>query len=81
MAKLTVIRSKPVITSVPLHLAMLCENCQTISNSSKDSCGVCGSAAILSLKLLLDPEPQPPSPFRAQLRRQPSLIIVAELSA
>jgi hypothetical protein len=62
MVKLTLIRPEPMIISVPLDLAVFCENCQTISNSRGDRCGVCESQAILALKLILDPEPQPPSP-------------------
>ena len=81
MAKLTVIRPEPVITSVPLHLAMLCENCQTISNSSMQRCGVCGSQAVLPLKSLLDPEPQPPKPFRSALIKRPLMFTVLKLSA
>lgn len=81
MAKLTLIRSEPVMISVPLDLAVLCENCQTISNSRGDRCGVCGSQAILSLKPILDPEPQPPGPVRTIRAKQPLLFTVVALSA
>lgn len=48
--------------SVPLDVAVLCVNCNTVSNSGSEECGVCGSSATLRLSLILNREPQPPNP-------------------
>jgi len=46
--------------SIPLEIAMLCVNCNTISNSLPHRCSVCGSQSVVRLISLLDPEPDPP---------------------
>lgn len=44
---------------VPLALAMLCENCQTISDSRTDTCPLCKSVGcLMSLARVLNPNPE-----------------------
>jgi hypothetical protein len=47
--------------SIPLELAVYCVNCNTISNSQPHKCAVCGSQAVLCVKPILDPDPEPPA--------------------
>lgn len=78
MAKLIEIRGVPLIYSIPLALAVYCENCATISNSRPDRCGVCGSESVLSLELILNRTPEPPP---AQAMAKPRLFQLAAISA
>lgn len=44
---------------IPLALAMLCENCQTISDSRTDTCPLCkSSGCLMSLGRVLNPTPE-----------------------
>jgi hypothetical protein len=43
----------PVLSSVPLLEAVLCADCEIISNSGGDACEVCGSRSLLSLGRIL----------------------------
>ena len=43
----------PVLSSVPLLEAVLCADCEVISNSGGESCEVCGSRSLLSLGRIL----------------------------
>jgi hypothetical protein len=60
----------PELISMPLSRAMLCTNCERVSNSRQLRCGVCGSDAVLALATVLGredpapPEPTPPVAFR-----------------
>ena len=60
MPKVVEIRAEPPICSIPLHLAVYCENCNTISNSRPYRCGVCGSEAVLRVEPILNRNPEPP---------------------
>jgi hypothetical protein len=60
MPKVVEIRAEPAICSIPLHLAIYCENCNTISNSRPYRCGVCGSEAVLRVEPILNRNPEPP---------------------
>jgi hypothetical protein len=60
MPKVVKIRTEPVICSIPLHLAVYCENCNTISNSRPYRCDVCGSEAVLKVEPILNRDPDPP---------------------
>ena len=60
MPKVVEIRAEPTICSIPLHLAVYCENCNTISNSRPYRCGVCGSEAVLRVEPILNRYPEPP---------------------
>lgn len=46
-------RWEPILSSVPLLEAVLCADCEIISNSGGDSCEVCGSRSLLSLGRVL----------------------------
>jgi hypothetical protein len=76
MAKVLKIRTETAICSIPLHLAVYCENGNTISNSRPYRCGVCGSEAVLRVEPILNREPDPPGhaslPIRFSLLRAPS---------
>ncbi len=43
----------PTLSSVPLLEAVLCADCEIISNSAGESCEVCGSRSLLSLGRVL----------------------------
>ena len=44
----------PELVSMPLSRAVLCMNCERISNSRHQRCDVCGSSAIRALVAVLD---------------------------
>ncbi len=46
-------RGGPELSSVPLLEAVLCADCEVISNSVGESCEVCGSRSLLSLGRVL----------------------------
>jgi hypothetical protein len=67
-----------VINSVPLRNAVLCADCECISESRSEVCGVCGGRSLVNLGRLLGsawqseaervlapspPSPEPPSPI------------------
>ncbi len=57
------LRKEANFVSIPVETAVYCENCETVSNSSRERCGVCGSEAILNLVHLIDgPPPGNPGP-------------------
>jgi hypothetical protein len=62
MANLKILRTPTNLVSIPLMQAVYCENCETVSNSRRDRCGVCGSEAILGLFGLIGGPPQNPGP-------------------
>jgi len=43
----------PTLNSVPLMEAVLCADCEVISNSGGDTCEICGSRSLLSLGRVL----------------------------
>jgi hypothetical protein len=70
MAKVLEIRTQPAICGIPLHQAVYCENCNTISNSRPYRCGVCGSEAVLRVEPILnDPDPPGRASFPVQFSR------------
>jgi hypothetical protein len=46
-------RWEPILNSVPLLEAVLCADCEIISNSGGETCEVCGSRSLLSLGRVL----------------------------
>jgi hypothetical protein len=46
-------RWDPILSSVPLVEAVLCADCEIISNSGGEACEVCGSRSLLSLGRVL----------------------------
>jgi hypothetical protein len=78
MAKVVEMRGEPLIYSIPLTHAALCENCVTISNSRPDRCGVCGSKAVLRLEPILNRTPDPPA---ARATVPPRLFQLTAISA
>ena len=46
-------RRDPILSSVPLVEAVLCADCEIISNSGGETCEVCGSRSLLSLGRIL----------------------------
>lgn len=70
MRNVQMLRTEPNFVSVPLEHAVYCENCETVSNSRRDRCGVCGSEAILALAAMIGgvpPSPDPGAPSAAQI--------------
>ena len=41
------------LSAVPLHNAVFCAGCETISNSPHDACAVCGSRSLINLFRML----------------------------
>ncbi|HUI82882.1 MAG TPA: hypothetical protein VL240_01595 [Candidatus Binatia bacterium] len=46
-------RREPILNSLPLVEAVLCADCEIISNSGGETCEVCGSRSLLSLGRVL----------------------------
>jgi hypothetical protein len=71
MRNVRMIRQEPGLVSIPLEKAVFCENCETVSSSSRDCCGVCGSEQIFDLAgQLRGPwEPGPGAPARPRALR------------
>src|SRR5215469_970255 len=46
-------KSEPTLNTVPLVNAVLCADCEVISDSSGEVCSVCGSRSLLSLGRVL----------------------------
>lgn len=75
------LRKEAQFVSIPVEMAIYCENCETVSNSSRDRCGVCGSEAILSLVLILNGPPNNPGPGPAAPARIVSVLAFERLRA
>jgi len=61
MRNVKMFRTEPCFVSIPVEQAIYCENCETVSNSTRRRCGVCGSEAIFSLATLIDGPPSGPN--------------------
>jgi hypothetical protein len=46
-------KPEPILNTVPLSNAVLCADCEVISDSSGEVCSVCGSRSLLSLGRVL----------------------------
>jgi hypothetical protein len=44
---------KPDVSAISLQSAVLCADCEVISDSPNDTCRVCGSRSLLSLSYIL----------------------------
>jgi hypothetical protein len=64
MRNVEMIRTEPGLVSIPIEKAVYCENCATVSTSSTQRCGICGSESIVQLATLF-PDPLDPSPAPA----------------
>jgi hypothetical protein len=49
MRNVSMIRAEPGLISIPLEWAVYCENCEMVSTSSRQRCGLCGSEEIVEL--------------------------------
>ena len=74
MATIIDFRAEPTIFSIPLQLAVYCENCVTISNSRLCRCEVCGSESVLRVEPIFNRNPDPPT--HSVLPRQLHLVRV-----
>lgn len=61
MRNVKMLRSEPNFISIPVEQAIYCENCETVSNSTRNRCGLCGSESIFSLTMLIDGPPSGPN--------------------
>jgi hypothetical protein len=61
MGKIIEFCGEPTVFSIPLRLAVYCENCITISNSRPYRCEVCGSESVLRVEPILNRNPDPPA--------------------
>jgi hypothetical protein len=72
MCNVQMIRKEPGLILISLERAVLCENCEEVSNSAGRRCGSCGSDKLLKLaSLLRGPwQPGPASPSVVFMRGQ-----------
>ena len=49
MRNVSMIRAEPGLIAIPLERAVYCENCEMVSTSSRQRCGLCGSEEIVEL--------------------------------
>ena len=72
MRNIQMIRPEPGLVSIPVEKAVYCENCETVSTSAWQRCGLCGSERIVELAPLLsgpfDPGTPPAALIGAVLR-------------
>ena len=68
MAKAIPTHSESLIFSIPLKLAIYCENCETISNSRSQRCGVCDTESVLRVEPILNRGPDPPAQAAHRLK-------------
>ncbi|MGH9615245.1 MAG: hypothetical protein ACRD28_00790 [Acidobacteriaceae bacterium] len=68
MGKLIELPSEPAFCSIPLKLAVYCENCETISNSRPYRCGVCDSEAVVRVEPVFNRNPEPPATAAVPLK-------------
>jgi hypothetical protein len=64
MRNVVMIRREPGLVSIPLEMAVYCENCEMVSSSARQRCGLCGSEGIVRIAPLI-PEPWDPDPVPA----------------
>jgi hypothetical protein len=64
MRNVQMIRTEPGLVSIPIEQAIYCKHCATVSTSSGQRCGLCGSEHIVKLATLF-PGPPDPSPAPA----------------
>lgn len=66
MRNVQMIRTEPGLIWIPLERALYCENCETVSTSVQERCGLCGSEDVVMLATLVygppDPELPPAAP-------------------
>ncbi|MGB8768341.1 MAG: hypothetical protein WCC92_01895 [Candidatus Korobacteraceae bacterium] len=60
------------LNSVPLLEAVLCADCEIISNSAGESCEICGSRSLLSLGRVLGGSIEGERAVLVQLNRHPA---------
>ena len=69
MRNVVMIRREPGLVSIPVENAVYCENCETVSTSSRRRCGLCGSEDIARLVPPIlgpwDPSPAPAASLAA----------------
>ena len=64
MDNVIMIRPESGLVSIPVEMAVYCENCSTVSTCNGRRCGVCGSERIIKLAPLFR-GPEEPSPVPA----------------
>ena len=64
MRNVRMIRTEPGLVWIHLEKAVYCGTCETVSTSSGQRCGLCGSEQIVRL-VATKPEPWDPSPTPA----------------
>jgi len=73
MCNVQMIREERGLVSIPLEMAVYCDNCEKVSNSAWFRCGLCGSEPIVELLSLVsgrpEPDPTPPVTPVALLRQ------------
>ena len=63
------------LEAVPLQKAVLCVNCNNISDSPHDTCAVCGSRSLLNLSSILDRSAELAVPRAAALSAEASAVV------
>ena len=62
MRNIQMIRQEPGLVSIPVEKAVYCENCETVSTSTRQRCGLCGSERIVELAPLFSGPFDPGTP-------------------
>jgi hypothetical protein len=68
MRNVKMLRTEPNFLSIPVETAIYCENCESVSNSTRRRCGVCGSESIFSLTAVIGGPPSGPDSGPAPAR-------------
>jgi hypothetical protein len=69
MCQVKTLRPVHSLVSIPVEMAIYCENCETVSNSPAERCGKCGSELVLHLASLVDLPPSGPDSGPASAAR------------
>jgi len=64
MCNVRMIRTEPGLVSIPIEKAIYCDNCNMVSSSARQRCGLCGSERIVQMAPLI-PTPRDPGPVPA----------------
>ena len=65
MGKLSILRPRRNLVSIPVVEAIYCESCASVSNSSGESCALCGNITVWRLAELVPRPPMGPGPRAA----------------
>jgi hypothetical protein len=74
MGEISILRPKRNLVSIPVHEAVYCESCASVSNSSGGCCALCGNISVWALVELVPRPPMGPHPSSASVRHVASAM-------